>query len=127
MQTPEFVDRIQKLLQAVGFGLALVHTHIGGNARQHHVATQQQTGFFAIQGDVLGRVPESADATPLAATDDDHIVVLQPFEGARYRRYEVGEIMFAVTHGRQVIRVLHAMQGIKVSGMVTTAKVAGGH
>ena len=64
VQCLELVDGVQKLFQRVRLGLVFVHADVGGNARQHHVATNQGTGRHAVQRNMLGRMAIAADAGP---------------------------------------------------------------
>ena len=74
-QGQKLVDGVQKKRQRVGLGLLLVHAHIGGNAWQHHVATNQHIQGLAIQGDVLGCMAVAADAAPGLVAYGQHAAI----------------------------------------------------
>ena len=74
-QAAKPVDRPQKQGQGVGFRLDLVDTHVGGNARQHHVAADQYVQGRAIEGNMFRCMPIAADAAPVTSADANHLPV----------------------------------------------------
>ena len=52
-QGRQLVDGVQELLHRVAQRLGFINADIGGDARQHHVATNQQAPLLASQGHVF--------------------------------------------------------------------------
>ena len=71
----EAVDRVEEQLECIGLGLDLVDADIGRDARQHHVAADQQVQRVAVQRDMFRRMAVAADAAPLAAADGQQVAV----------------------------------------------------
>ena len=58
-QGHEAVNGLEKQRQRIGLGFRVEDAHIGGNARQHHVAADQHMKRGAMQGHVLRRVTKA--------------------------------------------------------------------
>ncbi len=93
----EPVERLQVPVDRIGFRFDLPDRHVGGNARQHHVARQHQAVGLAIQRRVFGRMPLADDHAPLPAPDRNPLAVADAPERRRHRRHQPGK-MIAASH-----------------------------
>ena len=77
-------QRLQIQAQRVGLWLHIHHRHIGRNARQQHVARDQQILAFAVQTHMLGCMPVAHHADPFMAADQQALAVQQAPVAGRY-------------------------------------------
>ena len=94
-QWQKAVNRLQKGLQRVGLGLLHIDANVGGDTWQQHVAANQHTQCFAVQGHVFIRVAETGDAAPLLCPDANALLVLQAVVLLRHAGHQGLEIVAA--------------------------------
>ncbi len=91
-QHQQSIERTQVARQRIGVGFEIEHADVGRDARQHHVAGDQQTIVLAIQRRMLRRVTEAdddaKDALCMRRSDRDLIAFVDPMKAARHRRHQ---------------------------------------
>ena len=120
-QRREAVDGVEEQRQRIGLGLHLVHAHVGRDARQHHVAADQDAGRLAVQRHVLGRVAVAGDAAPHLAANGDGLAIEQACVAGRHRGHQAAVVALAVADLLQIARIRHAV-AVKVVGQPLAAK-----
>ena len=93
IQRLEFINGVKKLLQRVALRLLVVNAHIGRDARQHHVAANEQFVGLAVQRDVFRRVPKTADTAPLPRANGERVAVLHAPVLAGNRGHQLGKVI----------------------------------
>ena len=82
--------------QRIGVGFEIEHADVGRDARQHHVAGDQQPIVIAVKRRVLGRVTEAdddaKDALGVRWPDRDLIALVDAMKTARHRGNETGVV-----------------------------------
>ena len=108
-QGAKFVDGVKKLAQCVGFGLHLVDTDVGRNARQHHVAADQQPQCRTVERDMLRCMAVAADAQPLVGAYGQGVPVHQAavlFGYGRYQTRKIGRPCLDLTYRAGVVEAM---------------------
>ncbi len=125
-QQQQPVERVQVARQRIAVGLEVEHADVGRDARQHHVARDQQPVLLAVERHVLGRVAEAddraEDALRVRRPDRDLVAVLHAPETRWKRRHQLRVVPRAARpHLRQRIRI-----GQAVAREVVRRRIPGG-
>ena len=83
-------------MQRIGQGLGVINTDVAGDARQHHVATDQNIQRRAMQGDMFWRMAVTADAMPIVVTDTQNLCVHQAYKLLGQTRHHVAKLQVTV-------------------------------
>ena len=111
-QTQHAGGGIQEQRQRIALGLIGLHADIGGDARQQHVARDQHTQCFAIQGNMLRAMTVTGDQTPAPRPDLQLGPAQQTPISLGKARHMRDEIIAAYRHAllagrRQAIGAIH--------------------
>ena len=109
-QLRHLVQRVQEPLQWVAFRLHGVHTDIGGNGRQQHVAADHQLLLRIEQSHVFRRVAIAADALPEAVANAHTRTFHQAHISVGNFRHHAGVIADPGLHLFQFVRLVPAMR-----------------